>query len=74
MVYSRDIYVLVCVEMGLLWYCVVMTCCFLTAVVCVLCFVYLQFWYVSPLEQVLAGTHSRTMNIKWYNDFEQKIL
>jgi hypothetical protein len=58
MVTSRDIYVLVCVSMDLLLYCVVMMCGFLADVVCVLYFVYLWFWYVSPLEQVLVGTPS----------------
>jgi hypothetical protein len=58
MVASRDIYVLVCVSMNMLWYCMVMTCGFLADVVCVLYFVYLRFWYVSPLEQVLVGTPS----------------
>jgi hypothetical protein len=58
MVALRDIYVLVCVSMNLLWYRVVMTCGFLAELVCVLYFVYLQFWYVSPLEQVLVGTPS----------------
>jgi hypothetical protein len=58
MVASRDIYVLVCVSMDLLLYCVVMTCGFLADVVCVLYFVYLQFWYVIPLEQALVGTPS----------------
>jgi hypothetical protein len=53
MVASRDIYVLVCVSVDLLWYCVVMTCGFLADVLCVLYFTYLQFWYVSPFEQVL---------------------
>jgi hypothetical protein len=56
MVASHDIYVLVCVSMGLLWYCVVMTCGFLADIVCVLYFVYLLFWFVSPLEQLLVGT------------------
>jgi hypothetical protein len=58
MVATRDLYVLVCVSVGLLWYCVVMACGFLADLLCVLYFVYLRFWYVSSLEQVLVGTPS----------------
>jgi hypothetical protein len=61
MIASYDVYVLVCVSMGLLWYCVVVTCGLLVDVVCVLYFVYLRFWCVSPLEQVLAG-HRHTVS------------
>jgi hypothetical protein len=59
MVALHDIYVLVCVSMDLLWYRVVMMCGSLADVVCVLYFMYLQLWYVSPLEQVkcLLGGH-----------------
>jgi hypothetical protein len=35
---------------------VVVTCGLLVDVMCVLYFVYLRFWYVNSLEQVLAGT------------------
>jgi hypothetical protein len=58
MVASRDIYLSMCVSTDLLWYCVVMMCGFLADVVCTLYFVYLRFWYVSPLDQVLVGTPS----------------
>jgi hypothetical protein len=54
------LYVLVCMSMDLLCYCVVMTCGFLADVACVLYFAYLRFWYLSPLEQVLVGTPSHS--------------
>jgi hypothetical protein len=58
MVASRDIYVLVCVCVCVNGSALVMTCDFLADVVCVLYLVYLRFWYVIPLEQVLIGTPS----------------
>jgi hypothetical protein len=78
MVASPHIYVLVCVSMGLLWYCVVMTYGFLADVVCVLCFMYLRFWYVSsaskytanidiqsqiPIETLLTDRHTLWLNV-----------
>jgi hypothetical protein len=57
---SRDIYVLVCVSMDLLWYRVVMTCGFLADVVCVLYFVYLWFCYVRPASTYTANTYRYT--------------
>jgi hypothetical protein len=58
-VFSRDIYVLLCVFMALLWYCVVMMCGFLEDVLCVLYFVELR---IKKNNEYINSTSNWTLN------------